>query len=124
MRLIALGFALAVSTCGPTSVADLQESGQWTPRYESDKTPMEFAGCVMRAYDAQLTTIHLAHMRPTPTGLEVLKAITVMGRPVIIGAISIDAVDEGSSITGVATTQIGSSRSRLREVDAAIRECI
>jgi len=124
MKLITLCAAMALAGCAPTTVTELEATGLQTARYTSDKTPTEFADCAKPAYDL-LLRLDPAHTRPTKSGLVILKTTRAMDTLYIIGMITADAVEGGSSIAGVATSHgMGSSSQRLREIEDVIRQCI
>ena len=122
MRLITVCAAIVLAGCAPTTITDLLATGTQTARYDSDKTPMEFAECAKPAYDL-LLRLDPAHTRPTPTGLVILKTTSAMDRLYILGMISVDAVEGGSSIIGVATDHGATFGQRLREIEDVIRQC-
>ena len=123
-RLIFLFLALGLAGCGPMNVADLKSSGNQTARYESAKSPMDFASCVILAYDSATPAYHPAQMRPTPTGLEILKTISVNFRLVVAGVIEVDAIGEGSSVMGTASGHNRFAMDRLAALDSIIRQCL
>ena len=118
-----LALVVALAGCAPTSVTGLRSTGLQTARYQSDKTPMEFAWCAMPVYDS-LLALDPSHLRQTPTGIEVLKTSRAMSQLYILGMISVDAVGDGSSIIGFATDHGATSGRRLAEVEDVIRQCL
>ena len=123
MRLIAL--CLTLAACGSTTVVDLKATGTQTARYESTKAPMEFARCVIPIYDSETIegVADPAQLRPTATGIEILKTGTAVFRAMVLSMITVDAVGEGSTIIGFSTVGVGRPGKRLRDLESVIRQC-
>jgi hypothetical protein len=123
MRLLIVAAAIVLSGCAGTTTADIQSSGIQTKIYHSEKTPMEFAACVIPIFDFTLK-LNPSQMRPTATGVEVIKTGGVMGASVPFGVIKIDTDGTGSAVQGSAYKSLFGADGTLRKIDAAILGCL
>ncbi len=115
----ALAVAATLAACGSTTVTDLKATGMPTARYASAKTPMEFAICVIPIHDIQAMIGDPAQLRPTATGIEILKTVDYT----VLSIISVDSAGEGSTIIGLSTIGFPRLGERLGNLESVIRQC-